>query len=121
MLGRREEEGFGAGFCFRRHVRLDIRYSFLDLGVVICTLDVFSGKRRLKRKKKMIIEGNGAVQLEPDIPPWQFRSKTLYKISSYCRLELQTTPVGRTSSLPVLDFLLNSELMRELRMTPNLF
>lgn len=119
MLGRREEEGFGAGFCFRRHVRLDIRYSFLDLGVVICTLDVFSGKRRLKRKKKMIIEGNGAVQLEPDILPRQFKSKT--QISSYCRLELQTTPVGRTSSLPVLDFLPNSELMRELRMTPNRF
>lgn len=51
MLGRREEEGFGAGFCFRRHVRLDIRYSFLDLGVVICTLYVLSDKCRSNLEK----------------------------------------------------------------------
>lgn len=69
----------------------------------------------------MFTEGNGAVQLEPDILPLQFKSETLYKISSYCRPELQTTPVGRTNSLLFLEFLTNSELMRELKMTPNLF
>lgn len=69
----------------------------------------------------MIIEGYGAVKLEPDILPLQIKSKTLYNISSYCRLELQTTPVGRTNSLLVLEILQNSELVRELKMPPNLF